>query len=210
MQFNLPFMKYRSLVVFSIFVFCFCCIQFSNAQAPSISYPTGNKVYTVGAAITSLSPNNAGGIVGVNVTTFYKDYNGENSVATDATGNIYLLNNDNVINKLSSGGVILDSWYLNNLIGGSFPGVFDGVAVDNDGNIYTGNWFYGGIFKKTPKGLTSTISSKLILDRLPALQLMQIVYYMLMDLLAFTSFQNHHLMIYSLAVEGLVVLLELQ
>jgi hypothetical protein len=121
--------------------FLFIVITLINAkvfaQAPAISYSTP-QTYTVGTAITTLSPYNTGGVVSpVNFPTRTAltgtTFSGPSGMAIDASGNLYITNyNGNNIRKYSSAGAYL----------GTFGSGYDapvGIVFDSFGNAYVLN-----------------------------------------------------------------------
>jgi len=134
------FKRFVGLFVFAGIVFH---TQLTVAQAPHISY-ADPQTYSVGSAITPLTPSNSGGAVAAHVTTV--------SVATslyhpagmvmDASNNIYLADqfNHRILKINPSTGAILNTW------GSGSAGYTDatgtsaafynpaGVAIDNTGS----------------------------------------------------------------------------
>jgi len=139
------------------------CISFLSsinnawAQAPNISYSTPTNIYTVGTAITSLTPLNAGGAVPATtygqVTTLVASGTGlsnPQAVTTDGAGNIYVADfGNNLIRKVTPAGVM--TTFAGNGIAGELDGTGtaaefnapDGIAYDGTANLYvadaTGN-----------------------------------------------------------------------
>jgi sugar lactone lactonase YvrE len=138
----------------------------SNAQAPIISYTSGNKVYAIGTAISALNPTNTGGACGANVTTLagsgfdvYADgvgtsasFNHPTGVAVDGNENVYVADSrNNKIRKISPLGVV------STFAGSGFNYPY-GVAVDGSGNVYVANTGNNNICKISPSGIVSTFA----------------------------------------------------
>ena len=136
---------------------------------PVIAY-AGPQTYTVGTAISSLSPTNTGGAVPVGTyaqsSIFAPSTSGfsqPNSVAVDAQGNVYVADQgNNVIRKITSGGtvsVFAGSGSVGSADGtgtaASFSGP-QGVATDKQGNVYVADAGNNTIRKITPAGVVST------------------------------------------------------
>ena len=152
------------------------------AQAPNISY-TSPPVYTVGTAISLLSPVNTGGAVPATIygqvstfagngstgavngsalgSSFYHPY----ASALDASGNIYVVDYFNqLIRKITPSGLVSTfagsgSIGAANGIGTSasffYPG---GIGLDVAGNIYIGDQNNNEVRKITPAGLVTTFA----------------------------------------------------
>jgi len=131
-----------------LFAVCLCPSGVS-AQAPNISYSPTNNVFTVGSAITALTPTNTGGAVPA--TTFAtvstlvnpNTINGPFALATDAAGNIYVADySNNKIRKVTAAGVVTTlagSGAASELDGTGAGATFngpDGLAYDGAGNLY--------------------------------------------------------------------------
>lgn len=125
-------------------------------SAPNISYSTP-QTYTVGTAITPLLPTNSGSPVGaaaygsgVTLGTF----TGPWGIATDATDNVYITNNNaNTISEFNSaGGLITNTFGANPSHLLNRP---TGIIFDLAGNCYVLNSNNGGtpfIYKYNPSG----------------------------------------------------------
>jgi len=101
--------------------------------APVISY-SSPQTYTVGMAISPLTPSSSGGAVATpaynNTPVVLGSYTAAQGVAVDVAGNIYVANtNQTTISKLPAGGGAAVT------IGSGFNGP-QGIAVDAAGNIY--------------------------------------------------------------------------
>ena len=134
-------------------------ILFSNklfAQAPIISYPLSSYTFTVGTAISTLSPSNSGGAIAPTNTSFstFATLSGTSySVATDASSNVYAVDySASTIYKYNSAGV---STTLNTT---STSGPV-GIAVDGLGNIYVSDFITNDVYQFNSSGtLTATIT----------------------------------------------------
>ena len=127
------------------------------AQAPIISYSTP-QVYTVGTAISTLSPSNSGGAVsGITYntpsTTFATIAGTPYTVATDLAGNVYSVDESNGnLYKYTSAGVAttLNTTTLNNPVN---------IAIDPSGNIWVSDFGNNNVYKFNSAGaLQSTIT----------------------------------------------------
>jgi gliding motility-associated-like protein len=152
---------------------------------PNISYQTP-QTYTVNKAIADLSPTNAGGAVPANiygqVTTFAGagpagSTNGTGTaagfhfpvgLATDKAGNIYVADSENnLIRKITSGGVVstfAGSGQRGSVNGNGLSASFAsprGVATDDNGNVYVGDFGNNLIRKISPGGDVTTIAGTL-------------------------------------------------
>jgi sugar lactone lactonase YvrE len=146
-----------------LYVFLFVLMLFSSisfAQAPVISYSTPTNIYTVGTAITSLSPTNTGGAVPATtyaqVTTLVASgpLNSPFAIATDGSGNIYVADYGNSkIRKITSAGVmttLAGSGIAGELDGTGTAAKFngpDGIAYDGSGNLYVAD-AVGNVIRK--------------------------------------------------------------
>jgi gliding motility-associated-like protein len=120
----------------------------AQAQAPVISY-SSPKTYGLGTLITPLAPVNSAGAVGApgysNTTAtiasgLYLPWD----VATDAAGNVYMVDWGTSVYKIPVGGgarITLSSAF----------NTASGVAVDRAGNVYVSDWEQG-IVKMIPAG----------------------------------------------------------
>ncbi len=123
------------------------------AQVPNISYSTPTNVYTVGVAITPLTPTNSGGAVPATtygqVTTLVASGAGApklvnpQAIATDGAGNVYVADyGNNLIRKITPAGVmttLAGSGATAELDGTGVAAKFngpDGIAYDGAGNLY--------------------------------------------------------------------------
>lgn len=139
----------RILLYFTVF----SCLSLANycadAQAPNISYSPGTNVYSVGSAISALTPANSGGAVPATtyatVTTLVASgtFNSPFAVTNDGTGNIYVADyGNNKIRKVTSAGTVTTlagsgapSEIDGTGAGATFNGP-DGIAYDGAGNLY--------------------------------------------------------------------------
>ncbi len=139
----------------------------NQPPAPIISY-AGPKTYTVGAAITPLSPSSTGGAVppAISVSTFagsgaFGSANGPSltasfsnpaGVALGALGDLYVADySDNLIRKINVDGVV--STFASGFNG---PG---GLAIDASGNVFVADVNNNVIEKITPAGIESVFSN---------------------------------------------------
>lgn len=170
--------------VMELFVFmCFMNVHEIKAQAPIITYSGGPKIYYTGTAINPLTPTNSGGAIPASiygqVTTFAGSGNAgsadatgtaasfysPNGVATDASGNLYIVDQSNhKIRKITPAGVV--TTFAGNGTQGStnatgtaasFNNPF-GVATDASGNVYVADRFNHKIRKISPAGVVTTLA----------------------------------------------------
>jgi gliding motility-associated-like protein len=155
--------------------------QCLHAQAPIIKYTTPHS-YLLNTPINSLVPTNTGGPVPVatyglvstlagtgrpgfnNGPVLTATFNQPRDVAPDAFGNIYLVDDGNLIRKITPAGVVTA------FAGNGNIGFADGVgaaasfsnptniAVDASGNVYVADNNNNAIRKITPNGTVSTIA----------------------------------------------------
>lgn len=151
-------------IVFMLFA------QFANAQSPNISYPgsTVPKLYTVGTAISSLTPTNSGGSIiatGLTSTVAASVFNSPYGTAVDASGDIYIADaGNNMIKKVSSTGVL--TIFAGNASSGHTDGTGaaasfyhpTGVCVDGSGNVYVADDYNNEIRKITSAGVVTTLA----------------------------------------------------
>jgi len=156
------------------------------AQAPSITYSTP-QFYTVGTAITTLSPTNSGGAITAatytQVTTFAGStagtsgttnatgtsarFNNPSNIVTDASGNLYIADNgNNEIRKITPAGVV--TTFAGSTAG--FSGFTNatgtaarfngpgGLAIDGSGNLYVSDLGNNVIRKITTAGVVTTFA----------------------------------------------------
>ena len=157
------------------------------AQAPNISYSPSTNVYTVGTAISTLSPTNSGGSITpatyTQVTTFAGStsgtsgttnatgtsarFNSPSNVVTDASGNLYIADfGNNEIRKITPAGVV--TTFAGSSTGAS--GFTDatgtsarfnnpaGLAIDASGNIFVADNANNAIREISPAGVVTTFA----------------------------------------------------
>ncbi|AYL95827.1 MBG domain-containing protein [Mucilaginibacter celer] len=151
-------------------------------SAPVITY-AGPQTYTAGTAISALSPSNTGGAVPAALfgqTSTYAGtgvpgitdgaataatFNQPTNTAADLYGNVYVADyNNNIVRKISSGGVVTT------LAGSGSAGYADGtgaaasfngpagLAVDASANVYVADYNNHVIRKITPAGVVTTVA----------------------------------------------------
>lgn len=161
--------------------------QMLFAQAPNISYSPSTNVYTVGTAISTLSPTNSGGSITpatyTQVTTFAGStsgtsgttnatgtsarFNSPSNVVTDASGNLYIADfGNNEIRKITPAGVV--TTFAGSSTGAS--GFTDatgtsarfnnpaGLAIDASGNIFVADNANNAIREISPAGVVTTFA----------------------------------------------------
>jgi RHS repeat-associated protein len=154
------------------------------AQAPSLTYSGygGPQQYTVGTAITTLTPANSGGTIvargqssnfaGLSGVQGYFDatgvlalFKGPAGVCVDGSGNVYVADaSNNMIRKITSAGVV--STLAGNTHAGTTNGTGTaayfthptGVAVDGSGNVYVADSGDEMIRKITSAGVVTTLA----------------------------------------------------
>jgi len=150
-----------------------------TAQVPYIVY-NSPQTYTVGTAITTLTPTNLGGEVleGNYVSTFaggsFGSQNGTGTtasfsypfgIATDTENNIYVADEyshairkitpEANVSTLAGNGIAIPIDGTGTAAGFNTP---TGVAVDNDGNVFVAEQYSNKIRKITPEGVTTTLA----------------------------------------------------
>ncbi|EHQ25599.1 MBG domain-containing protein [Mucilaginibacter paludis] len=156
---------------------------FTLITPPVISYTTP-PAYTVGAAITALSPTNSGGAV-TSATTgkvstvagsvgiagkangigTAATFSGPSGVTTDASGNLYIADfNNRLIRKITPSGLVTTfagsgaaGSENGNGAAASFNNPF-GLTTDAQGNIYVSDANNNTIRKITPSGVVTTFA----------------------------------------------------
>jgi sugar lactone lactonase YvrE len=154
---------------------------FTITPPPAISYPTGN-VYTVGTAISNLTPANNGSAIPNTIygqtTTFagngnFGNVNGTGTaasiavaqgVAVDAANNVYVSDFYNQIRKITPAGVV--TTFAGSGVQGRADGTGttasfnspQGIAVDVSGNVYVVDRGNHLIRKITTAGIVTTFA----------------------------------------------------
>jgi streptogramin lyase len=129
--------------------------SFTTLAAPNISYVTP-QTYTVGTAISALTPANSGGAVPANkylATSVFQSANTFSAnyfMGFDAAGNMYISDNNGVY-KVTPGGT------KTTFATGFATGVPTGIAVDPSGNVYMSGFSNNTIYKISPAGVVSTV-----------------------------------------------------
>ena len=153
----------KILSYFGVLFTAYLGITHASAQAPVISYTPSTNVYSVGTAITALSPTNTGGAVPAvtygTVTTFAGTanttgttngtgtaarFNAPRGLGIDASGNLYVADaSNNEIRNITTGAAV--TRYAGTGTAGAANGAalttatfntpYD-VAVDGPGNLY--------------------------------------------------------------------------
>jgi RHS repeat-associated protein len=164
------------------FVFTASYLVQAIAQAPIISYPTNNQIYSVGVPINPMILTNTGGgvsffgltstVAGDSSFPGFSDGSGANAnfntpldVAVDALGNIYVADaENNRIRKITPLGLV------STLAGSGETGIANGsasiasfhhpagLAVDASGNVYVADQQNNAIRKVTPAGNVTTLA----------------------------------------------------
>ncbi|QEM12048.1 gliding motility-associated C-terminal domain-containing protein [Mucilaginibacter rubeus] len=152
------------------------------AQAPVISYTTPHT-YKVNASITPLVPTNIGGAVPFNaygeVSTLtglggpgglingpvaIAKFNGTRDAAVDDQGNIYVVDDNNRIRKITPAGIVepfAGSGAIGFVNGTGAAASFaypTAITVDNNGNVYVCDNNNHAIRKITPAGVVTTVA----------------------------------------------------
>ncbi|WP_143822349.1 NHL domain-containing protein [Mucilaginibacter pedocola] len=149
--------------------------------APVISY-AGPQSYVSGTTISALTPSNSGGAIPATVygqtTTFAgtgvgglnsgpvanASFNIPKDITVDVYGNVYVLDGNQVIRKISSAGIV--SIFAGNGQQGYMDGtgtsaIFNnpaGMATDLLGNLYVADSYNHVIRKITPAGVVTTLA----------------------------------------------------
>jgi sugar lactone lactonase YvrE len=155
--------------------------QLQLNPAPAISY-TATQSFTVGIAITSLTPvNNGGPITGAygTVTTYAGNgtdgytngtlaesrFSTPQGMAMDGDGNIYVADNYYQIRKITKNGVVStlagganNSGFKDGTGSGAYFNSPKGLATDAAGNIYVADQGNNRIRKITPDGTVTTVA----------------------------------------------------
>jgi gliding motility-associated-like protein len=177
---------YRLFFVLRVTAFLLVSLSFYApdlfAQAPVIKYTT-QHTYKLNNPIAPLSPTNTGGAVPINaygeVSTLTglggpggyingpvatAKFNGTRDAAVDAQGNIYVVDDNNRIRKITPAGIVEP------FAGSGVVGFTNGIGaaatfayptaltVDNDGNVYVCDNNNHAIRKITPAGVVSTVA----------------------------------------------------
>ena len=121
------------------------------AGVPVISYTPSTNAYTVGTAITPLTPNNSGGAVTAfgysAATTFGTGYSGPSNLNVDASGNVYVPDyRNNTVREYNSAGTLVTATF------GSGYNSPETVVADASGNIYVLNTGSNNITKFNSSG----------------------------------------------------------
>ncbi|MDB4904195.1 MAG: hypothetical protein JWQ63_3476 [Mucilaginibacter sp.] len=171
----------KAVVFLCFFLLFFCKTYAVFAQVPNISYQTP-QIYTINTAITPLKPTNTGGVVPTNaygqVSTFagtgkigsangpvlIATFNQPRDAAVDLNGNIYVIDDNNTIRKVTPAGIVVP------FAGSGILGFADGIGsaasfgypssltVDKSGNVYVADNNNHAIRKITPSGVVSTLA----------------------------------------------------
>jgi len=141
-----------------------------TVTAPSISYG-GSQTFAAGAAITTLTPTGtSAGTLGYSATkntiatgtatTTTPAIINPTAIATDATGNIFVMN-DLLNNSLYSAALVrIPTSTVTYNLGGLVQ--VANMCIDAAGNIYTADRNFSTILKITPAGVTSTVGTGLV------------------------------------------------
>jgi gliding motility-associated-like protein len=125
------------------------------------------KITTAGVVTTFAGSGVAGAVNGTGTAASFYQPTG---LASDASGNIYVADQNNgLIRKITPAGVVttlagggVGTWGKN-ADGSQFTGPVDGfnpaaVAVDSHGNVYVADYYTYGVLKITPAGVVSGFS----------------------------------------------------
>jgi gliding motility-associated-like protein len=164
------------------FYFLICLFASFNiyGQAPSITYSTP-QIYNVGTSIAPLIPTNSGGNVPASIYSFVSTFSGTNhpgftngtvntasynqprDVTVDLSGNTYIVDDNNVIRKVTPAGVVTTfagSGALGSANGTGTAASFKnllGIITDAAGNVYVTD-SNNMIRKITPTGVVTTLA----------------------------------------------------
>ncbi|QKJ32456.1 putative Ig domain-containing protein [Mucilaginibacter mali] len=151
----------------------------ASAQVPTISY-AGSQSYTIGAAISPLSPTVSGTVFTMGQTSTFAGsgsvgssngtgtgatFNHPIGVVADASGNVYVADRLNYnIRKITPSGVVT-------LLAGSTSSTFangtgtsasfalpNDIALDGSGNLYVADEWNNMVRKVTPSGVVTTFA----------------------------------------------------
>ncbi|WP_214225834.1 DUF6443 domain-containing protein [Pedobacter sp. B4-66] len=168
---------YRLLLLLAILLFSYTK---GFSQSMTISYPA-SQTYTVGTAITPLSPTMTGGPAAsagqtitfagtgsagsTNGAGTSATFNNTLNTAVDASGNVYVADAGNhMVRKITPAGVV------STLAGSGLPGYADGtgatavfkhpsaLTVDAGGNVFVSDQQNHRIRKITPAGVVTTVA----------------------------------------------------
>jgi RHS repeat-associated protein len=159
-------------------------IHEAYCQSPSLTYTgySGPKIYTLGTAITTLTPANSGGTViatgntstlagtvvsgSIDGTGTGALFNQPLGAAVDASGNIYVADAGNhVIRKITPAGVV-NTFAGTSGVHGFTNGTGiaakfynpSGIAIDASGNLYVADEYNNAIRKITTAGVVTTLA----------------------------------------------------
>ncbi len=128
-----------------------------NAPAPNISYSPSTNTYTVGTAISPLTPTNTGGAVptagfGTGTALTGTNFNGAQGMAFDASGNLYVTENTGKTRVFNSGGTFTGNF-------GQVQNTPVGIVFDSSGNAYILDQGAGVVYKYNSSGVLQTTLS---------------------------------------------------
>ena len=128
-----------------------------NAPAPNISYSPSNNTYTVGTAISPLTPTNTGGAVpaagfGAGTALTGTTFNAPQGMAFDASGNLYITQNNGKTKVFNSGGTYTGTF-------GQAQSMPVGIVFDSSGNAYILDQGAGVVYKYNSAGVLQTTLS---------------------------------------------------